>query len=437
MLICSIFKIKDYNHILKEKGVDMIELRLDLMSLQDLESLKTASPEFAVPVLIAIKPSLCDESLILQICKKINPQFIDLDYSLFAYFEQKIKKICPKASILISKHSKNLYDLDKFYRKNKHIHLKKFVLETEDSYLALQLAFKAQKQNLILFSSGIRTSFSRFFSAWHYTYVSEPTGIGQIQLDELIKNYSSKTSIRSFYALIGDPLKQSLSHVTHNYIFQMNKYLEIYLKIPLNVEEFAKSLAFFQKLGCKGLSITTPLKQKAKQLLSPKSALYAINTFDLVQETATNTDLLALKELVKLSPKHESCLLLGDGDCARSFLPFLQISFKNCDQWSRKNPCLLNTEYNIIINATSSPDPLAVLPKCFLLINLHRNQPTSGIEIKALAYKSKIIDGQMFFYTQALHQLEFWKKDLKKFTYNQFFSLVKEPLGHIESQICH
>lgn len=425
MLIVSIDNLKCLSDKLFNLFPDAIELRLDLFPEEDLAKLTSCTISSPIALFVAIKPSLNKNYDLTQILKNIAPQYIDLDCTLFFRFEPMIKKICPNAKIIVSKHTSHAYEIKKFFKKFQKADYKKLVIETDNTALALSTAILAKKHDLILFTGGARTSFTRFFSKWHYCFYENPTAKGQFSLKQLRALYSQSHKITKFFALIGEPLDHSISHITHNYILKVNKLDFIYLKIPLKTCRLREGLGYLKKLGCHGLSITTPHKQTAYKILTKKTGQLSINTWDFEKKLETNTDILALKEALDSVDHGNSILLLGNGACSKAFQSYFKLAKIPYTLWSRKNPIPLQSHYQVIINATASEDPLDSLPKAKLLINLFHQVDSPKIEIKALVHECLIFSGKKFFLAQAAKQLEFFFQ--KKFQLDEttLLSLVK------------
>jgi shikimate 5-dehydrogenase/3-dehydroquinate dehydratase len=427
MLVVSLFKLKDCQDSLKSLGADILELRLDLMSQEDLAFLLSGQFSTNLKILVTIKPQALSSSSLLTICHILQPDFIDIDHSLFFVYELDLKLRCPHSELILSMHTPYFYHLHSFYKKYARIRTKKLVIETENTLEALKIAHKAKKEGLILFASGKKVSFSRFFSTWHYVYVTSPTGLGQVSVFEISKLYHQYFKTQNFYALIGSCLDPSLSHITHNHVFKLNNFRFNYFKIPLDTDQLSLGVLLLKKLGCLGLSITTPHKRKILNILNiAHLSKHGINTCDFQNKKSCNTDLTALIDLLKEYEPTSSILLLGDGACATKFKPYLKKNFLFVNQYSRKNKVPLRPYYDVIINATSTND--LDIPSCQYLINLVRGPQENRIELQAKDYGAKIINGQRFFYHQAMDQFQFWFKSFEKISYDTFFSLVKDTL---------
>lgn len=425
MLIVSIDNLKCLTDKLFNLSPDAIELRLDLFPDEDLAKLTSCTISSPIAFVVAIKPLLNKKYDLAQILKNISPQYIDLDSTLFFRFEPMIKKICPKAKIIVSKHTFHAYEIKKFFKKFQEADYKKLVIETDNTALALSMATFAKKHDLILFTGGTKTAFTRFFSKWHYCFYETPTAKGQFPLQQLKELYCQSHKITQFLALIGDPVDHSISHITHNFILKKNSLNYTYLKIPLKPCRLYEGLGYLKKLGCLGLSITTPHKQTAYKLLTKKTGAVSINTWSFEKKIEINTDILALKEALTSIDHCKSILLLGDGACSKAFQSYFKLSNIPFTLWTRKKTIPLKSHYEVIINATSSEDPVDTLPKARLLINLFHQVESPKIEIKALANECLVFSGKKFFFTQAAKQLEFFFQ--KKFQLDEttLLSLVK------------
>lgn len=425
MLIVSIDKLADLGDELYNLAPDVIELRLDLLPEKDLLAVQNSPLLLPLPLLIAIKPNLNRSLDLASILKNLQPELIDLDHSLFTLFEPIIKKIYPQGKIIVSKHSTNIFEIEKFFKKHPQVHLKKLVIETENTLLALKIACLSKKKNLILFASGKNTSFTRFFSKWHYCYFKTPTAEGQFSLESLKNLYTKANNISSFLALIGDPVSHSLSHITHNYILKLNDIDYVYLKIPLKSHHLKQGLNYLKQLRCRGLSITSPHKQEVYNIVSLRPYLKSINTWDFKNKTSINTDTLVIKNILKKIQPESSILLVGNGACSKAFQIFFNASLIRYSLWHRQKKIKLLPHYDVIINATSSEDPLEVLPTSKLLINLFHQNDSPLIEKKAKSNRSEVLGGKTFFFLQAEHQLAFFFKKNFHLDENQLLPLVK------------
>ena len=70
------------------------------------------------------------------------------------------------------------------------------------------------------------------------------------------------TSKTSFIALIGNPVRHSLSPIMQNAALNYLGLDLIYIAIPCKNEDLKSIIESLKKINCKGLNITIPYKQK-------------------------------------------------------------------------------------------------------------------------------------------------------------------------------
>ena len=136
---------------------------------------------------------------------------------------------------------------------------------------------------------------------------------------------SSKTS---FIALIGNPVRHSLSPIMQNAAFQYLGLDLIYIAMPCKDEDLELVLNSLKKINCKGLNITIPHKEKVFNLCSEISPiankLKAINTLKLNSQnewSATNTDVEGfIYPLKNLNLAKKKSIVLGSGGAAKSVI---------------------------------------------------------------------------------------------------------------------
>ncbi len=136
------------------------------------------------------------------------------------------------------------------------------------------------------------------------------------------------TSETSFLALIGNPVKHSLSPIMQNAALQYLGLDLIYISIPCEEKDLNLVINSLKKINCKGLNITIPYKEKIFDLCSEVSPIAkrvkAINTLKLnsdQQWSATNTDVDGFTYPLKtLDLKQKQAIVLGSGGAARSVI---------------------------------------------------------------------------------------------------------------------
>ena len=128
----------------------------------------------------------------------------------------------------------------------------------------------------------------------------------------------------SLYAVLGDPISQSLSPVMHNSAFSHAGYNGIYL--AFRVKEIGKAISGIKALGIKGAGITIPHKVKIIEFLDEiddtAAKIGAVNTVINRQGKITgyNFDSMGAVKAVreKTGIKNKSVAILGAGGAARA-----------------------------------------------------------------------------------------------------------------------
>ena len=166
------------------------------------------------------------------------------------------------------------------------------------------------------------------FEEHELTAPNQPT-VRDLQDTYRFKEINSETAV---YGVIGTNVEHSLGPVFHNSAFQMQNINAVYLPLRINKEwEQLKAttleLTNNGSLHFSGASVTIPHKTNMMQLAAEQDelckAVGATNTITNNNGTlsATNTDMQAIKELVKDAT---NALVLGSGGVARSALAALQ-----------------------------------------------------------------------------------------------------------------
>ena len=221
-------------------------------------------------------------------------------------------------------------------------------------------------------------------------------------------NITSSTSVA---AVIGDPVKHSLSPVIHNVGFRSLGIDWMYVACEVKEGDAQSALDAMKTLGLRGLSVTMPHKTAIASLVDSVSvaaqALNSVNTIEvtsdglLVGHSTDGDGLVASLDEQGVSVTGTSILILGAGGAARSVIDALQRH--GCRQMFVANRSLDHAQHaaalapalttvvsianlvdlaeaaaksDIIINATSvgmskSPDTVSVSPLAPDLIGRH------------------------------------------------------------------
>lgn len=183
------------------------------------------------------------------------------------------------------------------------------------------------------------------------------------------------------FAVIGNPIKHSLSPIIHQQFAEQVGITLTYKAIQTNECLFDTTVLHFFQQGGKGLNITSPFKQQAFKMAQAHTArcnqVQAANTLWIhegIVHADTTDGVGLLRDLSRHVPLHgKHVLLLGAGGAARSIIPSLLAT--NPEKLTVANRtearayalyldfpeitfCPLSslgaTHYDIIINATSN-----------------------------------------------------------------------------------
>ena len=136
------------------------------------------------------------------------------------------------------------------------------------------------------------------------------------------------TSKTSFLALIGNPVRHSLSPIMQNAAIQYLGLDLIYIAIPCKNKDLETVVNSLKKMNCKGLNITIPFKQKVFDICSEicpvAKKVKAINTLKLNDNkdwSGTNTDIDGfIYPLKNLNLIKKESIIIGSGGAARSVI---------------------------------------------------------------------------------------------------------------------
>jgi len=141
---------------------------------------------------------------------------------------------------------------------------------------------------------------------------------------------SALSGTTQLLAVLGDPVRHSLSPVMHNAALRELGLNWVYLALPTPAAQLATVLEGLEAVECRGLNITLPHKQAVAALVAERSALAeqvgAVNT--LVRRAAggwhgTNTDVEGFLAPLRGVERPRRALLLGCGGSARAVIAAL------------------------------------------------------------------------------------------------------------------
>lgn len=279
-----------------------------------------------------------------------------------------------------------------------------------------------------------------------YTYAApahaQGTASGQVNARQLRSLYriDKITKSAKIYAVIADPVRQSVSPHVHNRAFQSRRIDAIYVPLLVTANQLRDFFQLARDLPVSGFSVTIPHKRRIMRYLDQVDPLAkrigAVNTVwrKAGKWRGANTDAEAiagpLAKLIKL-PK-STALVIGNGGAARSAACALAdagakiaLTGRNADR-VRALARLVNGEpmsqeltllrhFDVVINAT----PVGMWPNvndCYfadkipgdIVFDLVYNPLETRLIRRAREQGKQVIPGIKMFIEQAVRQFEIW-----------------------------
>ena len=143
--------------------------------------------------------------------------------------------------------------------------------------------------------------------------------------------------MKKWYAVIGDPILQSMSPVMHEHWFNENKVNASYIPIHVTANRLGEAVKSLKELGCSGWNVTVPHKSAILPFLdrlNPSAQLMnAVNTVQVLSDgtlLGSNTDgegfVRSLEEVFGNRCKNDKILIIGSGGAAQGIAFALQAS---------------------------------------------------------------------------------------------------------------
>ncbi|MCB1113279.1 MAG: shikimate dehydrogenase [Chlamydiia bacterium] len=419
---------------------DLIELRVDLLPEVDFEMISTFRKKVKKPLILTYRGASQET---IEKLAKLKPDYIDVDIE----GQRPLPESYPEIQWIVSYHNfKEMpEDLDTVLKKLKTFPaaLYKIAAKAESTLDTLKMLLWLKKQqNVVALPMGPHGTFGRILapflgSKFTFAYHKEPSAPGQLSYDQMKAYYTFKNP--SFYGLIGDPVDQSISDITHNRVMKDADLNAVYVKMTVHPRELEKFLDGVKQLDFQGLSATMPLKETLIPLVDELSeeakAIGAINTltFKGGKIFADNTDGIGALSNRDLNGKH--VIVLGAGGAAKAIIHTAlkkgaHVTVLNrtpekgqelSDQFNipffplAQATKVLQKGYDVLINCTPNPcpiDPDDLLPKKTVIET--KTKPKETDLLKAAREKNCPVHfGFEMFVGQAVLQFQTWFPDSK------------------------
>lgn len=411
---------------------DGCEFRASQLNYDTERYFRKAKAMLKMPLMLTWKGKL-QKSLLEQVLK-LSPDFIDVDYRIEYDVYEELKREFPLVKWVLSYHNfdgtdKNLADrLEMLQQKKADYYKMAFFANSSVDALEVCLFMKSlESTNVTLVSMGLKGEWTRvlmgyFGSAFSYTCLPrKQTAPGQIPIDELcgVYHYHRIKKDAALYGLIGSPVMQSYSHITHNELMGRYKLNAVYIKALVEESEMEEALPLIQKLGFKGLSVTAPLKA----LVVPSQV---VNTL-MFGADPINTDGTAALQLLeeKIDLSQSRVLIIGAGGAAFGIAKELKSAGAELFIFNRTEKKIApfiqelgakshvqNALYDVVVQAASEFNPDLCHFTCEkIALEVVANPIVTPFIEKCKEEGCTIIYGYEMFALQAAHQFKYWFKE--------------------------
>lgn len=464
-MLCVVLQGPTYEQLVHQvqiasKAADCLEVRLDKLNSIDVQSLRKVCSCSALPIIFTLRGQQGggtqeEQMSLIRSVLTLQPSYCDLEWTLPRSFIEDTIRRFPRTKIILSHHdfSGTPCDLDSLYHEMKKIPVAFYKIavmtHTCSDALKLLLFLREHRGNLCVIGMGSCGEITRiagpiFGSPFTYAALDETnlSAPGQFTADVLLNRYHFKDIDERtvLCGLIGDPVEQSISHVTHNEFFNKNDLNAVYVKMRVPPNELKKFLSLCRQLPFRGLSVTLPLKEAILSFLDEidekAQKIGAVNTlvFDHGKIKGYNTDCLGALDAVekKMKVDGKKIVIIGAGGAARAIayealLRGAHVTIINrhierarqcahefgCRGKSLDEMCELTQEgYDILINATSSRSPISMdnVLSNTLVMDINVNPKETPFLAEAQAKGCEIVYGIDMFYRQAQEQFKLWFK---------------------------
>ena len=425
--------------------VDGFEFRMARFHYGMADLFKKARSLLEKPLIIAWKGKIEKEAL--KFVLSLLPDYIDVDYRIDKTMLASLSKSFPSVKWILSYHNFDGTDRDLLSRlkvmKEKRADVYKIAVFANCSLDALRLAYFLKTQQdgkLTAIAMGENGQWIRVLSKALGSFMNycclpgQPVAIGQFCVDDLSMTYHyqrihAKTAL---YALIGDPVSRSYSHITHNEIMRRYDLDAAYVKICINRSQLDEEILFLKALGFRGISVTAPLKCEIVSYIEDvpdrERKIGAVNTLLFEDQShGRNTDGRAARYLLeeRVDLDGASVLILGAGGVARAIGFELSNAGADVYVFNRGKERLQDfiadmgvrehkegQSYDIVVQAATYFDPAGCNFTCSkIAFEVVSNPVMTDFVLKMKEEGCLIIYGYQMFALQGAMQLKWWFQD--------------------------
>ncbi|NGX61107.1 MAG: Shikimate dehydrogenase (NADP(+)) [Chlamydiae bacterium] len=369
----------------------LLEFRLDLFTDHDTERIKKIRANHRV--IFTLRGGSQEE---IRKFASLEPDYFDLESDLPENFLEELSRDFPQVKQIISYHnfSETPADLEGLFQgmKRRSASLYKIACQANSILDSLRMLDFVEKHRPILgMCMGEKGEVTRILgllkgAPWIYVALDSfrKSAPGQLTIQDL-KRFSPLTPETDIYGLIGSPISQSISHITHNKTMRDLQIPGVYVKMEILPNELSEFFSWARRSGLRGLSVTMPLKEAILPYLDEihpdAKKIGAVNTL-LFQEGKIygwNTDGIGALDAIEAKQKvaGKRFMVLGAGGAARAIVFEAKRRGALVEVYNRTKERALQlahefavvgreldafpSEGEIVINTT--PDPLPILPE--------------------------------------------------------------------------
>ncbi len=453
---------------------DILELRVDLIAEITADELKQLQSQFSIPMMFTLRSvqqggkysgNENDRLIKVRSLATLKPAYLDLENDLPPDLLNEISLNFPEIKLIISYHNfaetPESRSLDQLLKSMQKTPAWSYKIAVNANYPLDALRFlnwaklHSRFTNLIAISMGSYGQLSRILApvirsplTYAFLNTEQRTAPGQLSVQALLEcfHYQHLTSKTAIYGLIGDPVDQSISDVTHNDLFHAMNEDAVYVKIQIKPDQLELFLQLAKQLPFRGLSVTMPLKEcivpYLDKILTSAQKIKAINTLKLEGSkwVGCNTDGIgALNAIEKeMVVKGKGVVIIGAGGAAKAIAfeahhrgAIVTIVNRNKHR-AQEIADLLGADvkaagldqmyacarerYDILINTTPVAMPIDekhIIPSLLLAMDIKTKPKNSPFLDYSSKKGAKVVYGYQMFVEQALCQYDFWlKKDI-------------------------
>jgi 3-dehydroquinate dehydratase / shikimate dehydrogenase len=387
---------------------------------------------------------------------KQKPEYLDIELGMPRWLIHLIHFLYPKTHIIYSYHLTKNFNINMINESVKKLKKLKFAYYKVAAQVtlatqALQMMtchLNHRCDQLTSIAMGEMGEITRILAKkigchFIYTPLLNATAPGQLTLNQLLNQYhiDRQNQATKIYALIGNPVQQSVGNIFHNQLFEASKQNKVYVKIALENHELATFYNLAARLDILGLSVTMPYKGLVSKVFFLKGSKI-VNTlyYHKRQWVGVNTDVIALRIILtnmSISMSNKSIMVMGSGSMAQLMIDTYAGKAKHIYQVTRTpqakkhrlsyadlNQCFATNTIDVIINATPLGMPhlqhdTTLNEHLFPLIHpehividwsYHPDLSVTQL-IQQAKFKSCLyIDGKALFEQQAILQQHHWFK---------------------------